>query len=93
MSEPRIEEVGGRRHTYLFFEFCDEFSCEVVLCLLRFLLILALIFLKLAKRQWIGRFVVSIERIDEILSPDRLALAVIVERPSTGKFLPGSLEY
>jgi hypothetical protein len=93
MGEPRIEEVGDHRHTYLFFEFCDELPCEVVLRFLSLLLILALIFLRLAKRQWIRNFVINIECIDGILSPDRLAFALTIERSSTGKFLPGSLEH
>jgi hypothetical protein len=92
VGEPRVEEVGVRRYTYLFFQFCDDLSGEIVLRLVLIVLVFVVGFLVLTKRERIGGFVVGVEGVDEILSPDGFAFSVIVELPSTGKFLPGSLE-
>jgi hypothetical protein len=93
VGKPRIEEVCVRRHTYLFFKFCDHLPREIILRFVLVILIFVVGFLVLAKHERIGCFIIGVERVNEILTPDWFAFGVIVELSSTGKFLPGSLEH
>ncbi len=44
-----------------------------------------------AESERIGGFVVSVERVDEVLAPDSVAFSVIVESADAGDFVPGFL--
>jgi hypothetical protein len=79
---PRIEEVGARRDTYLFFEFGDNLSGEVEL---------RVAVLVEAERERIRCFLVGVEGVDDVLAPDSVAFSVIVEVADAGDFVPGFL--
>jgi hypothetical protein len=89
VSEPRVEEVGVRRHTYLFFEFGDDLAGEIVLGVV-VLVIVVLLFVE-AEGERIGGFVVGVEGVDEVLTPDSVIFGVIVEPADAGDFVPGFL--
>lgn len=86
VSKPRVHEIGARRNTDLFFEFCDNVSSEIILRLVVIVVIEA-------KGKWVGSLLVSVECVDEILSPDGFTLGVIVELAEAGEFLSGLLVY
>ncbi len=54
VSGPRVEEVGVRRYTYLFFEFGDDLADEIVFGVV-VLVILVLLFVE-AEGEWVGDF-------------------------------------
>ena len=89
VSEPRVEEVGVRRDTYLVFEFSNDLPGKIVLGVV-VLVIVVLLFVE-AEGERIGGFVVSVEGVDEVLAPDSVALSVIVEVADAGDFVPGFL--
>ena len=89
MGEPRIEEVGVRRDTYLVFEFGDDLAGEIVLGVV--VLVIFILFFVEAEGQRIGRFVVSVEGVDKVLAPDSVAFSVIIEAPDAGDGVPGFL--
>jgi hypothetical protein len=89
MSEPRVEEVGVRRHTYLFFEFGDDLAGVIVLGVVVWVIVV-LLFVE-AEGEWIGGFVVGVESVDEVLAPDSVIFSVIVEVADAGDFVPGFL--
>ncbi len=86
MGEPRVEEVGVRRDTYLVFEFCDDIAGEVVLSVV--VLAVSILFFVEAESERIGGFVVSVEGVDEVLAPDSVAFGVIVEATDAGDVVP-----
>ena len=89
VGEPRIEEVGVRRDTYLVFEFGDNLAGEIVLCVVVW--IVFVLFFVEAEGERIGGFVVSVEGVDEVLAPDSVAFGVVVEVADAGDFVPGFL--
>jgi hypothetical protein len=87
VSEPRIEEIGGRRDTYLFFEFGDDVSGKIVLCLV----VVFVLFFVEAEGEWVGCFVISVEGVNDVLAPDGVTFSMIVESIDAGDFIPGFL--
>jgi len=55
VGEPRVEEIGVRRHTYLFFKFGDDLASEIVLDVV-ILVVFVLFFLE-AGGEWVGGFI------------------------------------
>ena len=88
-SEPRVEEVGVRRDTYLVFKFGDDLAGEIVLSVV--ILVVFVLFFVEAEGEWIGGFVVSVEGVDEVLAPDSATFGVIIEVADAGDFVPGFL--
>ena len=64
VCEPRIEEVGVRRYIYLFFEFGNDLPGEIVLALVVFIIFVE------AEGKRVGGFVIGIEGVDDVLTPD-----------------------
>jgi DNA-binding XRE family transcriptional regulator len=64
VGEPRIEEVGVGRYTYLFFEFGDNVTGKIVLCLL-VCSVFASLFVE-AEGEQIGRFLVGVEGVNKV---------------------------
>ena len=89
VGEPRVEEVGVRRYTYLFFEFGDDLAGEIVLGVV--ILVVFVLFFVEAEGEWVGGFFVGVEGVDEVLAPDSVAFGVIVEPTDAGDFVPGFL--
>ena len=89
VGEPRVEEVGVCRDTYLVFEFGDDVAGEIVLDVV-VLVVFVLLFAE-AESERIDGFVVSVEGVDEVLAPDSIAFSVIVEVADAGDFVPGFL--
>ena len=89
VSEPRVEEVIVRRHTYLFFEFGDDVSSQIVFSIVVIVLVV-LLFVE-AEGERIGSFVGGVEGVDEALAPDSVAFSVIVEPADSGDEVPGFL--
>jgi hypothetical protein len=89
VGEPRVEEVGVRRHTYLFFKFGDDLASEIVLDVV-ILVVFVLFFLE-AGGEWVGGFIFGVEGVDEVLAPDSVTFGVIVEVADAGDFVPGFL--
>jgi hypothetical protein len=87
VSEPRIEEIGFPAATYLFFEFGDDVSGKVVLCLV----VVFVLFFVEAEGEWVGCFVVSVEDVNDVLAPDGVTFSMIVEPVDAGDFIPGFL--
>ena len=62
VSEPRVEEVGVRRYTYLFFEFGDDLAGEIVFGVVIFV-VFVLLFVE-AEGERVGSFAVGVEGVD-----------------------------
>ena len=82
VGEPRVEEVGVRRDTYLVFEFGDDLAGEIVLSVV--ILVVFVLFFVEAEGERIGGFVVSVEGVDEVLAPDSVTFGVIIEVSDAG---------
>ena len=85
VCEPRIEEVGVRRYTYLFFEFGNDLPGEIVLALVVFIIFVE------AEGKRVGGFVIGIEGVDDVLTPDSVTFGVTVESTDAGDSVPGFL--
>ncbi len=66
VSEPRVEEVGVPADTYLFFEFRNNLSGQIVFRVVAVVLVI-LLFVE-AESEWISCFVVSVKGVDEVLA-------------------------
>ena len=66
VCEPRIEEVGVPADTYLFFEFGNDLPGEIVLTLVVFIIFVE------AEGKRVGGFVIGIEGLDDVLTPEAL---------------------
>ena len=64
VCDPRIEEVGVPADTYLFFEFGNDLPGEIVLALVVFIIFVE------AESKRVGGFVIGIEGVDDVLTPD-----------------------
>ena len=75
-----VEEIGVRRDTYLD-EFVDEFNSQLnpPLC----------VFFVETKAEGIGRFLVGVECVNQILAPDIAANGVVVEFSGVRDVLAG----
>jgi hypothetical protein len=62
VSEPRVEEVGVRRHTFLFFEFRDDLSGSIVFDIV--VVVLVVLLFGEAEGERVGGFVVGVEGVD-----------------------------
>jgi len=89
VGKTRVEEVGFRRNTYLFFEFGDDLAGEVVLRIVVFV-VFALLFVE-AESERISGLVVGVEGVDDVSALNGVAFSVIVEAADAEDFVPGFL--
>lgn len=90
MGEPRVEEVGVRGHTYLFFEFGDDIAGKIVLRVVGFVVFVVVLLVE-AEGEWVGGFIIGVEGVDDVLAPDSVPFGVIVEVADAGDGVPGFL--
>lgn len=56
-------------HTYLFFEFGDDLSGEIVFGVM--VIVLVVVLFVEAESERVGGFIIGVERVDEVLTPAR----------------------
>ncbi len=71
-------------------EFGEDISDKIVLRFVVFIVVFALLFVQ-AEGERVGRFVVSVVGVNDVLSLDSVAFGVIVEPADAGDEVPGFL--